>query len=478
MGVVLFRSLTFDMAAVLTLDCIILESTEKRLNAIRDWMQGLGDEFPNNHRAVLRQKINQQIEALESASLSAIIIKVFVGGKWEITVQCSTEEKEEEQLVNPWKVQGGAGGVDYNKLVNQFGSSLIDEGLLARFEKVTGHNAHPWLRRGYFFSHRDLQHILDLHEKGEKFYLYTGRGPSSDSLHFGHLIPFMFTKWLQDVFDAPLVVQCTDDEKYLWKGMTPEDSARFLIENVKDIIAIGFDVSKTFIFSDLAYVGQMYPTILLIEKAVTASQAKGIFGFVDSDNIGKFSFPAIQAAPSFSSAFPVVLHGKRNMPCLIPCAIDQDPYFRMTRDVAPRIGFSKPALIHSKFFPALQGNHIKMSASDENSAVFLTDTPAVIRNKVQKYAFSGGAVSAAEQRANGADLNVDVSYQYLTFFLEDDARLAQIAQDYGTGKMLTGEVKKVLCEILVNRVREHQIARAAVTDDVIRAFMSVRPLDF
>ena len=67
----------------------------------------------------------------------------------------------------------------------------------------------------------------------------------------------------------------------------------------------------------------MYPTILRIQKAVTASQAKGIFGFVDSDNIGKFSFPAIQAAPSFSSSFPVVLGGHVNLPCLIPCAIDQ-----------------------------------------------------------------------------------------------------------------------------------------------------------
>lgn len=97
--------------------------------------------------------------------------------------------------------------------------------------------------------------ILDLHEKGQKFYLYTGRGPSSDSLHFGHLVPFLFTKWLQDVFDAPLVVQCTDDEKYLWKGMTPEESQRYLYENVKDIIALGFDISKTFIFSNLAYLG-------------------------------------------------------------------------------------------------------------------------------------------------------------------------------------------------------------------------------
>ncbi|KAI3763640.1 hypothetical protein L2E82_13634 [Cichorium intybus] len=31
-----------------------------------------------------------------------------------------------------------------------------------------------------------------------------------------------------------------------------------------------------------------------------------------------------------------------------------DPYFRMTRDVAPRLGYNKPALIESLFFPALQ----------------------------------------------------------------------------------------------------------------------------
>lgn len=69
--------------------------------------------------------------------------------------------------------------------------------------------------------------------------------------------------------------------------------------------------------------------------------------------------------------------------CLIPCAIDQDPYFRMTRDVAPRLKMPKPALIHSKFFPALQGAKTKMSASDTNSAIFLTDTPKEIKNKVR-----------------------------------------------------------------------------------------------
>ena len=60
----------------------------------------------------------------------------------------------------------------------------------------------------------------------------------------------------------------------------------------------------------------------------------------------------------------------------------QDPYFRMTRDVAPRLGCPKPSLIFSTFFPALQGAKTKMSSSDPTSSIFLTDTPAQIKKKV------------------------------------------------------------------------------------------------
>ena len=157
-------------------------------------------------------------------------------------------------------------------------------------------------------------------------------------------------------------------------------------------------------------------------KHVTFNQVKGIFGFNESTNIGKIMFPAIQAAPSFSSSFPFIFGNRKDITCLIPCAIDQvrlsfndsflwfvyliippltiqlcqsttplqydfvsffqDPYFRMTRDIAPVLKCKKPALILSKFFPALQGAKSKMSASDPNSSIFLTDTPKQIKNKV------------------------------------------------------------------------------------------------
>lgn len=111
---------------------------------------------------------------------------------------------------------------------------------------------------------------------------------------------------------------------------------------------------------------------------------------------------------------------------MIPCAIDQDPYFRLTRDVAQRLKYPKPSLIHARFFPALQGPQTKMSASIDSSAIFMTDTANKIKNKINRYAFSGGGATVEEHRANGGNPEVDVAYQYLSFFLEDDDELKRI----------------------------------------------------
>ena len=121
-----------------------------------------------------------------------------------------------EQNVNPWSVTGEVGEdgkvkpIDYDKLVDEFGTRLIDDALRKRFEQVTGHKLHRFLRRQIVFSHRDLEMILDKHEAKEPFFIYTGRGPSSDVMHIGHMVPFEFTKWLSDVFEVPLVVMLTD----------------------------------------------------------------------------------------------------------------------------------------------------------------------------------------------------------------------------------------------------------------------------
>jgi tryptophanyl-tRNA synthetase len=79
----------------------------------------------------------------------------------------------------------------------------------------------------------------------------------------------MFTAWLQRAFNVPLVIQLTDDEKTLWRGLDQAEARRLARENAKDIIACGFDISRTFIFSDFEYVGgPFYRHIVAIQRWV------------------------------------------------------------------------------------------------------------------------------------------------------------------------------------------------------------------
>lgn len=75
------------------------------------------------------------------------------------------------------------------------------------------------------------------------------------------------------MFKCNLVIQMTDDEKYLWKNLTLDELHTTLRENVRDIIAMGFDRERTFIFNNLDYVGgQFYRNIVQLEKRMTGNQ--------------------------------------------------------------------------------------------------------------------------------------------------------------------------------------------------------------
>lgn len=109
------------------------------------------------------------------------------------------EQKDEGKVkVMPYDVENTTGkAIDYDKLIKDFGCSEIGPELITKIETLTKQKAHHFLRRGIFFSHRDLDLILNRYEQQKPFYLYTGRGPSSDAMHLGHLMPFIFTKYLQ-----------------------------------------------------------------------------------------------------------------------------------------------------------------------------------------------------------------------------------------------------------------------------------------
>ncbi|MEK6757696.1 MAG: tryptophan--tRNA ligase [Nanoarchaeota archaeon] len=353
--------------------------------------------------------------------------------------------------VTPYDVQGD---IDYDKLVKEFGVSRIDNKLLSEIKKHSG-ELHHMLRRGIFFAHRDLKPILDEYDKGNKFFLYTGCGPSGP-IHLGHLGTWVFTKWLQDVFDVELWFQFTDDEKFLYKNQSYEEIQKWTYENMLDVIALGFNPKKTHFLIDTKHAGIMYPEAIKIAKKINFSTIKAAFGFTDANNIGSIFYTSMQAVPVI---LPSVLKGKK-IPCLIPLAIDQDPHFRVARDVYPKIGHPKPAIIHSVFLPPLTGMQGKMSSSESNIAILTTDSPEEVKRKINKYAFSGGQATIEEHRKKGGNPDVDVSFQYLRFFFEpDDKKLEKIYNDYKSGKLLTGDLKKILIEKINAFLKEHQKKR-------------------
>ena len=361
---------------------------------------------------------------------------------------------EKKFVVTPWEVTGE---VDYDRLIREFGTQPISASLAKRLEETMGDAAYL-VKRNIFFSHRDLNLVLDDYEKGKGFFLYTGRGPSGP-MHIGHILPFYFTKQLQDKFHVNAYIQITDDEKFLEekRNLSYEDTQKWAVENILEIAAVGLDPERTFILQDTEFVGQAYPLILKIARKINYSTAKSVFGFTGETNVGFSFYPSIQILPS-------LLEKKR---CLIPSAIDQDPYWRIQRDIAESLGFHKAAAIHSKFMPPLTGMADKMSSSRPETAIYLTDDDKTVKNKIYRHAFSGGQSSIEEHRKLGGNPDVDVPFQWLYMFFEpEDKKIEEIRTDYRAGRLLTGQLKDILVDKVTRFLKDHRERREKAREKV------------
>lgn len=357
--------------------------------------------------------------------------------------------------ITPYEAEGE---INYSKLIKEFGVSKLNDKTIERIKKHTK-DLHLFLRRGVFFAHRDLNWLLNEYEKGNKFFIYTGRASSKGSkVHLGHLIPWIFCKWLQEKFGVEMWFQFPDEEKFLYKkDVNFEDTEKATREDMLDVIALGFDPKKTHFLIDTKHADLMYKQACRVAKKITFSTIKSSFGFTDTNNIGSIFYTSMQAVPAF---LPSVLKGK-NIPCLIPLGVDQDPHFRISRDVMPKLGYYKPAIIHNVFLPPLTGMGGKMAASGaEAASIFTTDSPKEVERKIKKYAFSGGKDTLEEHRKKGGNPDIDVSFQYLRMFFEpDDKKLQEIYDLYKSGELLTSDLKNILIRKINDFLKEHQKKR-------------------
>lgn len=374
-----------------------------------------------------------------------------------------------KSFVSPYDVQGQ---INYSKLIDKFGVKKVDSKILDRIHKIAG-EVHPFLKRGIFFAHRDLENFLDEYERGNKGFLYTGRAPSGP-IHLGHVGVWVFLKWLQEKLDLDIWFQFPDEEKYLFKqNANWEEIQNWTKENMLDVIALGFDPKKTNFLVDTKHAGIMYPEAVKVAKKITFSSIKAAFGFNETNNIGSIFYTAMQTVPVFLPNVLSGLEGKKEKPCLIPLGIDQDVHFRLSRDVVQKLGHKKPSIIHSKFMPPLTGVEGKMSSSDSRKAILMTDTPKEVAKKINKYAFSGGRETIEEHRKKGGNVDIDVACQWLKYFEPSDEKLEKIYDEYAQGKILSGEVKKILIEKINSFLKDHQERRKKASSQIEKFMFKV-----
>ena len=365
---------------------------------------------------------------------------------------------KDDFVVTPYEVKGR---IDYARLRELFGTQELTEELKGRLRAMAGGSLHPLLERGVYYSHRDLSRILDEYEHGRPFFLYSGRGPSGP-LHTSHLVPFDLCRWLQERFEVPMYIQITDDEKFWARGgLTREETRHWGMENLLDILAVGFDPKNTFVFFDTKSIRALYPIAVDVAKKIPYSTVKAVFGFSPSTNIGLVFYTSLQTVPCF---YPSWVSGE-SVPCLIPCGIDQDPHFRVTRDIAEALGYPKPGLLHSQMLPGLLGEQVMSTTGDQkDNALFLNDPPKTIERKIRR-AFTGGRASVEEQRRLGATPEIcSVWAAWRSKFAPDAAEFQKITDDCRSGALLCGDCKGHLIERVNGFLEAHRERREGLRD--------------
>lgn len=358
----------------------------------------------------------------------------------------------ERQIVNPWEVRGD---IDYGKVLKEFGISAM-ENLPPVF------NENVLFRRKIVFGHRDIQRILETVKHKKKFVVMSGLMPTG-KFHIGHmLLAQQFLFWQN--LGAKIYIAVADVEAHNARAKSFIDSRKIAIEEyVKSYIALGLkpknceiyfqsERSKSSVKSNAYYRLQN-----VLSNHATFNEVKAIYGDITP---GKMFASFLQAADMLH---PQLKDFEGELPVLVPVGIDQDPHLRMARDVARRVKeyrFLPLSSTYHLFAPGLGGG--KMSSSDPNSFIALSDSYDVVKKKINKYAYSGGQATLEEHKKYGGNPDIDVSFQYLKMFFEsDDKKLMGIENSYRNGAITTGELKGITIDKINNFLKDFQKKKTA-----------------
>jgi tryptophanyl-tRNA synthetase len=345
---------------------------------------------------------------------------------------------------------------DYDAILEEFGISRMDK-ILPKIGKE-----HKFFRRGVVIAHRDFDKILNRVDQNKKFAIISGRGPSDD-LHFGHLILFELIRFLQEKYNCEFFLPLSDDEKYVFRKVdTLEETYKLSIENAIDIFALGFkpEIVHTYISSITPRIQYLALTFSINQ---TYNAVKAALGLKGEENVGTVFYTSIQAAH--------ILHPTTDydLPVVVPVALDQDVFIRLTRDIARKRKIAMPASLYIRYLKGLTG--APMSSSVPESCVFLRDDPQTVKRKIMN-AFTGGRATIMEQRELGANPYIcTVCDWFDKFFIDDDKELEETYIGCKNGNLICGlDCKPKLLGLVQDFLKEHKNRKKEVIKNLDKYF--------
>ncbi len=224
--------------------------------------------------------------------------------------------------------------------------------------------------------------------------------------------------------------------------------------NVKTVLveflACGLDPEKAtlYIQSDLPETAELY---LLLNMNAYVGELERCTSFKEkirtqpnNVNAGLLTYPTLMAAD-------IIIHRAHK----VPVGKDQEQHLEMTRTFANRFN----RLYNAEYFPepvaynfgenlvkipGLDGG-LKMSKSEnENSSIFLADSPEAIRKKVMKAVTDSGTFNPEQPRSQAVKNLFD-----LMSYFSSPGTLAHFEQTYQSGTIRYGDMKKQLAEDII-----------------------------
>lgn len=329
-----------------------------------------------------------------------------------------------------------------------------------------------YMKRGITFAHKDFEVIAKAIADNQPFTVVSGLSPTGP-LHFGHKVIFEELLWFQKL-GADIFIPVTNDEAHVvGKLISLKEARKCAYEQViPSIIAFGFDPKKTKIFVDSDY-KDIYNVAMHFSNSLNLSRIKGVFGFEDKDNVGTLFYRgAVQLAQIL---LPQLEEFGGPKPTIVPVGIDQHPYILLSREIAEKRKLIPPASVYIRFLNSLKGPQHKMSASDPQSCIYLTDSPKVAEDKI-KNAFTGGNTLAKRQKEIGGIPEVCSLYSLINYHFSDENEIKSLYENCSKGKIMCGDCKKKATTLVTNYLKEHQ-TKMKESKERINEFLLKTPIE-